>query len=652
MAAAGGSDQKELLALIHQHLVQTGYGKAARALLLQSGQKEIPSPAACLEDIFSQWKNASPKTQKLKTGAMKVGIAAKANATKGGVAAEKIRVPDPKSSSESSEEEETAKAVPASAPVTNNSATMAESSDDDDSSEEEPVTGKEVKTAVVGGNAANSWHNPAPNKASATPGKLGTSVQAKVGQNKAASSKLGPAAVGQVAAGQNKAAAAATTKKAKSSESSSLSESEEEMPTVKLPAPKPVLKQPVGKAESSSEESSDSDSEEEEKAAMPVQRLQTPQAPISTKPSQAGKAVVSVLKGKDSESSSSSERSSSSDSEDEEIPASQKQPLIPVKKTHAAALPATGKKAQSLSAPLPKAQEPEGSSQDSSEESSSEEEAVASQKPAQVQPKPAPAAANATAAKHAGAAAGKVGSLQSPRKQIMSPAKVVAAALKKAPASSESDSTDSSESEEAEKLVKQMGTALGKTSIPTGKSVQANSIMLQNPVKGKGPVLVPGKGGIHVAAKVQPGQSQATPAKAARILKRKESAKSSDSSDSEKEAAKQPTKLGAPQKLRILKKTESSSEESSEEDEEPSQSLLAGYPGLSKSPAVPAAQKMASLTLSKPVTGKAALPAATAAANRPAKPLGKAAPADISTSNSSDSEADAGETPVRQKAGE
>lgn len=42
--AAAGSEQKDLLALIHQHLVQIGYGKAARELLLQSGQVTATSP--------------------------------------------------------------------------------------------------------------------------------------------------------------------------------------------------------------------------------------------------------------------------------------------------------------------------------------------------------------------------------------------------------------------------------------------------------------------------------------------------------------------------------------------------------------------------------------------------------------------------------
>lgn len=42
--AGAGSEQKDLLALMYQHLLQIGYGKAARELLLQSGQVISASP--------------------------------------------------------------------------------------------------------------------------------------------------------------------------------------------------------------------------------------------------------------------------------------------------------------------------------------------------------------------------------------------------------------------------------------------------------------------------------------------------------------------------------------------------------------------------------------------------------------------------------
>lgn len=42
--AAAGSEQQELLVLVHQYLVQIGYQKAAKELLRQSGQVTASFP--------------------------------------------------------------------------------------------------------------------------------------------------------------------------------------------------------------------------------------------------------------------------------------------------------------------------------------------------------------------------------------------------------------------------------------------------------------------------------------------------------------------------------------------------------------------------------------------------------------------------------
>ncbi|NP_001089103.1 Treacher Collins-Franceschetti syndrome 1 S homeolog [Xenopus laevis] len=81
-----------LLALIHQHLQQAGYSKAATELQLQNGKK-FSTPEVSLQDIYKDWiqhpkKNKSKKSLQV--------------ANNQGV---KVRVPDPESSSESSEDE-------------------------------------------------------------------------------------------------------------------------------------------------------------------------------------------------------------------------------------------------------------------------------------------------------------------------------------------------------------------------------------------------------------------------------------------------------------------------------------------------------------------------------------------------------------------
>uniref|UniRef100_A0A8C5WH78 Treacle protein n=1 Tax=Leptobrachium leishanense TaxID=445787 RepID=A0A8C5WH78_9ANUR len=86
-----------LLGLIHQHLLQAGFSKAARDLQTQSDEKFF-SPGTSLQDIYTDWVNRPENTKKRKN--------TKAN----DVPSKKLRVSDPKSSSETSEDEETATA--------------------------------------------------------------------------------------------------------------------------------------------------------------------------------------------------------------------------------------------------------------------------------------------------------------------------------------------------------------------------------------------------------------------------------------------------------------------------------------------------------------------------------------------------------------
>ncbi|KAE8614008.1 hypothetical protein XENTR_v10007942 [Xenopus tropicalis] len=80
-----------LLALIHQHLLQAGYSKAARELQMQSGKK-FSTPEVSLQDIYKDWIKHPEKDKTKKT----------VQVNNQGV---KVRVPDPESSTESSEDE-------------------------------------------------------------------------------------------------------------------------------------------------------------------------------------------------------------------------------------------------------------------------------------------------------------------------------------------------------------------------------------------------------------------------------------------------------------------------------------------------------------------------------------------------------------------
>ncbi|XP_066469426.1 treacle protein isoform X2 [Tiliqua scincoides] len=421
MAAAGG-EQRDLLALIHQHLVQVGYSKAARELLLQSGQKNFPPSPVLLRDIFTQWKKTSLQSQKqIADDLLKRDALAK------------FRVPDPKSSSES-EEEEVAKPTASNLSVNNRSTAKAESSseDEDSSSEEEAVAEKTVKTLVAGNKTAN-FLQLAAEKSNSVPGKgvAVAAVQAKGKLSKAVSSKQPLPAVAKtkeqnkvlsgkpgplILAGKSPAQAAAA-KKASSSESSSdssSSESEEEKtPTIaKPPAPTQALK----KTESSSEDSSD-DSEEEATNTPAVQAKllgRTPQAfasPVKNAPSallskkvvhtptplkQADKpsgtglkkpGLLSPTKTAETARDTESSESSSSESETSPVPISQKRLQTPRPPT------AARQSQADKSGPLVKAASSALKGKESSSSSDSEDETV----PASLNlPPPPTTKANAT----------------------------------------------------------------------------------------------------------------------------------------------------------------------------------------------------------------------------------------------------------------
>ncbi|XP_050167949.1 treacle protein isoform X1 [Myiozetetes cayanensis] len=391
MAAGGG---RELLALIHQHLLRGGFARAARELQAQTGQKLLPSLSTSLEDIFTHWEKTPPNSRRRKLSYDEAAIP------------EKIRVPDPVSSSESSEKEEDEKekakaANAASLSLATNSAVTVESSEEDESSsEEETPAGKGAVTvtpAVVGGKAANSLHSPpkptAPaGRAAALPAPDRTVLSNNKQQPNAVAAAPAPAKAQKLpASGKPRHATAATAKvgqskapESSSSSSSSSSESEEERetPTAKAPAPKAEPKQAAGAAESSSEESSEDTSSEEEEEQLATPAVQAkpavkaaqfnatpvksaPAAPVSHKKSAVKQTALAPSQSKPTSTTvpgaaqpdDTSESSSSSDSEDEELPSvtqtkpppnsSQAVPS-PVKPTPAASLSVKASPAKTL----------------------------------------------------------------------------------------------------------------------------------------------------------------------------------------------------------------------------------------------------------------------------------------------------------------
>ncbi|XP_021265786.1 treacle protein isoform X1 [Numida meleagris] len=390
--AAEGRGRRELLALIHQHLLRAGYARAARELQAQLGQKLLPSLATSLEEIFTHWEKTPSKAKRRKVSDEEAAIP------------EKIRVPDPVSSSESSEKEEDEKEktktgnATSLSPVTNSAVNVESSEDDDSSSEEETPSGKgaiTVTPAAVSGKAANSLHSPikstAPGRKVVVPSAANRTVlsnkqqpnapamaPAKAGQKLPGPGKSGRAVAAVSQAGQSKAPVMTKAPESSSSSSSSSeSEEEKETLTVKAPAPKVELKQAT---ESSSEESSDETLSEKELATTAVQAKpaakavqvnstpvkSAPATSVSTKKSAVKQRAVPLNQAKHgsvtvpvaAKPDDTSESSDSSDSGNEEPPSvvTQTKPSLktsqaipsPVKTTPAASLSSKAAPAKTL----------------------------------------------------------------------------------------------------------------------------------------------------------------------------------------------------------------------------------------------------------------------------------------------------------------
>lgn len=491
---AGTSGQKELLALIYQHLVQVGYKKAAKQLQQQSGQNIASSQSVSLLDIYTQWTKAPGKAKKRK-----------ANSTPKDLQTKKLRISDPASTSESSEEDEKdSKGQSIVKSVHGNSTAMSGSTE-------------KVKNTASAGSIVNSTGSA--KKVNAVLSKPGTPA-------KPASSK--PIAPTK-ATGLAKQAV-------KTSESSDSSESEDERLALE-PTPKPVVKPETRTAEGSSDTASSDDSEGEQvpgaqpkptaKAAL-SKGLQVnaaaakniPSTPLSSKivqrkvsspapstksaaaaPNQANAGTGKIMtpaKAAGIQKENSSDSSDSSDSEEEEA-AQQAQPQqakATPRKT-SLAISASGKSAQGKASTL-----------------------VSSTKPAATTPNQAKA---------------RIG-------KAMTPAKV--AEIVTQPSESSSESGDDSDSEaDMPKLKPTVKAVLSKT-------LQANATAAKNipatPVTSKiaqGKVSSPALGTKSAVAK--PNQARTgkdlTPAKAAEIQKG-ESSESSDDSDSEEEEVAQQAK--------------------------------------------------------------------------------------------------------------
>uniref|UniRef100_A0A8C2Y7Z3 Treacle ribosome biosis factor 1 n=1 Tax=Coturnix japonica TaxID=93934 RepID=A0A8C2Y7Z3_COTJA len=669
MAALSGG-RRELLALIHQHLMRAGFARAARELQAQLGQKLLPSLATTLEEIFTHWERTPSKARRRKLTDEEVAIP------------EKIRVPDPVSSSESSEKEEDEKEKAKTgnatgvSPVTNSAVNVESSEDDDSSSEEETLSGKGAVTvtpAVASGKAANSLHSPvkpaAPGSKVAVPSAANRTVlsnkqqpsasvvtPAKAGQKLPGPGKPGGAVAAVSQAGQSKAPIITKAPESSSSSSSSSeSEEEKETPTVKTPAPKVELKQAAGKAESSSEESSDETSSEEELATTAVQSkpsLKTSQAipsPVKTTPaaSLSSKATPAktpslsqgkpaskpaVLKqakatpgrtaapAKPAESTNPAESTDSSGSEEEDLPVPVSQKRLseqtgPVPNLSQAAKAVTSEKAGGSTL------KNETSESGSSDSSDSEEETPVSQT------QPALPAVKSNAVPQPTSV-----------KKVPAPTPAPAPSL---PMDSSDDSSGESDSdEEVVPPTQAFPPPCLKETAPIGKpppaspaTPQAASILRSPTAKSKKPGLQP----------VQDARlSQTAP-----LTQAEESSDSSSSSDSEKETPKQPPKPGMLQKPGKTEPDDSSLSESSDDEEAVSQSLLTGYMSLSKSPAAPQAPKTVP---PQPVGNTGQGKAAVNATSSLAKVSVKAAPADSSSSDSSDSDTDIEQVSANHKA--
>ncbi|XP_030067571.1 treacle protein isoform X3 [Microcaecilia unicolor] len=559
---AGNSSQKELLALIYQHLVQVGYKKAAKKLQLQSGQKIASSPTISLLDIYTEWTKAPGSAKKRK-----------ANSTPKDNQPKKLRVSDPASSSESSEEDEKdGKVVSIVKSFHTNSTAMVGS------------TGREKSVVKITGSTGNVVNSTGSAK------KISAISAKPASPAKPAPSKpTTPTKTTGIA-----------KQASKPSESSDSSESEDEVAKLKL------TQIPVKTAESSSETTSSEESSDEgipasqgtpaAKAAL----LKTPQTksallkgisatPVSHKTAQeiasglkpgaatpnqvkagTGK-VLSPAKAAGIQKTEVSESSDSDDSEEEEEEVvAQQVKASPLK--NSLATPVSSKSSQGkVSTPTPHTKsvaatpkqvkggmgkavtpakaarivtQPAESSSNSSDDSDSEEETQA------VKPQQAKAALGKNLPASPVSSKSPQGKVSTPAQGIkpaavtpnlskagqgkaVPPAK--AAGIVTWPPESSSESSEDSESEEDTHKPKPIAKAA------VSKISQANTTAAKSmpgaPLSSK---IAPGT----KSASATPNQAKAgrgnavTPAKAAEI-KKEESSDSSDSSDSEEDEAQQ-----------------------------------------------------------------------------------------------------------------
>ncbi|KAM9067516.1 treacle protein isoform 5-T5 [Sarcophilus harrisii] len=369
--------RRELLPLIHHHLVQAGYVRAARELKLQSGQKTFPEQSVTLLDIYTHWQQTSRVAKKRK--------AEEAD----GEIPYKVRVSDPTSSSESSEEEKEqermGKTVKTLRVLHSNSVSVIK-----DAQCKNSLSPKEkVKTKNKKGTAVTSALHPDPLEAQTASGKPDPTVSVQ------SHSKKSPAA---------------PRKQATQPASNSLATHSEEKvasPVVK-PFPKPATMPLDKKMESSNEDSSsdETDIEMEKPMGNSVPVRGDPVALGPTKGNQVIipspiRVVAKVPTAKEESPEETSESSDESESDDDTPPQRQAQEG---KTPHLGAVPAwegktpptTGKTVTPSSKPnlgLPsqvaETQKSEESSE-SSEESESEEEKAELKRP---QVKIAPASA-------------------------------------------------------------------------------------------------------------------------------------------------------------------------------------------------------------------------------------------------------------------
>ncbi|XP_051834675.1 treacle protein isoform X7 [Antechinus flavipes] len=358
--------RRELLPLIHHHLVQAGYVRAARELKLQSGQKTFPEQSVTLLDIYTHWQQTSRVAKKRK--------AEEAD----GEIPYKVRVSDPTSSSESSEEEKEqermGKTVKTLRVLHSNSVSVIK-----DTQCKNSLSPKEkVKTKNKKGTAVTSALHPDPLEAQTASGKPDPTVSVQ------SHSKKSPAA---------------PRKQATQPASNSLATHSEEKvasPVVKL-FPKPATMPLDKKTESSNEDSSSDETDIEMEKPMGIPQGNSvpvkgdPAALASTKGNQVIipspiRVVAKVPTAKEESPEETSESSDESESDDD-VPWPQRQ-AQEGKTPHLGAVPAwegkttptAGKTVTPSSKPnlgLPsqvaETQKSEESSE-SSEESESEEE--------------------------------------------------------------------------------------------------------------------------------------------------------------------------------------------------------------------------------------------------------------------------------------